>query len=57
MWSIYTTEYHSDIKRNTCESVLRWWVSLELITQSEVRERENQISYINTYIRNLERWY
>ena len=57
MWSIYTMEYHSDIERNTCESVLRWWVSLELIIQSEVRERENQISYINTYIQNLERWY
>ena len=50
-------EYHSDIKRNTRKSVLRRWVSLELIIQSEVRERENQISYINTYIWNLERWY
>ena len=30
------------------------WMNLQLITQSEVSQREKQISYINTYIWNLE---
>ena len=49
-------EYYSAIKRNTFESVLMRWMSLESIIQSK-SEREKQISYINTYIWNLERWY
>ena len=33
-------------------------MDLELIVQSEVKsERERQISYINVYVHNLERWY
>ena len=47
--------YYSAIKRNTFESVQMRWMNLETIKQSEVRKR--QISYINTYIWNLERWY
>jgi len=44
-------------KKNTFESVLMRWMNLQLITQSEVSQREKQISYTNTYIWNLERWY
>ena len=33
---IYTTEYYSAIKKNTFESVLRRWMELEPIIQSEV---------------------
>ena len=34
------------------------WVDLETVTESEVRsEREKQISYVNTYMWNLEKWY
>ena len=41
LWYIYTMEYHSVIKRNVFESVLRRWTKLEPIIQSEVKsERE-----------------
>ena len=53
LWYIHTMEYYSAIKRNAFESVLMRWTNLEPVAQSEVRER--QISYINTYIWNLER--
>ena len=56
---IYTMEYDSAIKKNTFESVPMRWMNLEPIIQSEVREKEKkkQISYINAYIRNPEKWY
>ena len=37
---IYTMEYYSAIKRNTFESVLIRWMSLEPIIQTEVSEKE-----------------
>ena len=43
-------------KRNTFDSVLTSWMSLEPIIQSE-QVRERQILYTNAYIWNLERWY
>ena len=53
---IYTMEYYSAIKRNAFESVLIRWMNLEPIIQSEVNQTgEKQISYINTYIWNLEK--
>ena len=58
LWEIYTMEYHSAIKRNAFESVLVRWMNLEPIIQSEVSQKEKkEISYCNTYIRNLEKWY
>ena len=33
-------EYYSAIKRNTFESVLLKWMSLELLIQSEVSQKE-----------------
>ena len=58
MWYIYTMEYYSAIKRNAFESVLMRWVNLEPIIQNEVSlKEEKQISYINAYMWNLERWY
>ena len=33
-------EYYSDIKRNTFESVLRRWMNLKPIIQSEVSQKE-----------------
>ena len=54
----HTKQYYSAIKRNASESVLMKWMNLEPIIHSEVKsEREKQISYINAYIWNLERWY
>ena len=53
-----TMEYYSAIKRNALELVLKMWMNLEPMIQSEVKsKREKQISYINAYILNLERWY
>ena len=40
MWYIYTTEYHSALKRNEFESVLVRWINLEPVTQSEVSQKE-----------------
>ena len=40
LWYIYTMEYYSAIKRNAFESVLMWWMNLELIIQSEVSQKE-----------------
>ena len=56
-WYIYTKEYYSAIKRNTFESVLVRWMNLEPVMQSEVSQKEKNISCINAYIWNLEKWY
>ena len=41
LWYIFTMEYYSPIKRNSFESVLIRWMSLEPIIQSEVSQKEN----------------
>ena len=46
---IYTMEYYSSMKRNKRRWFVVMWISLESITQSEVREKK-QILYINPYI-------
>ena len=50
-------EYYSAIKRNTFESVLMRWINLDPIIESEVPQKEKQISYTNTFMWYLERWY
>ena len=58
MWYIYTMEYYSARKRNEIVSFVEMWMDLESVIQSEVKsEREKQISYINAYVWNLEKWY
>ena len=58
LWYIYTMEYFSAIKRNEIGSFVETWMDLETVIQSEVKsEREKQISYINAYMWNLEKWY
>ena len=56
LWYIYTMEYSSAMKSKAFESVLMRWMNLEPIIQSEVSQKEKQISYINAYMWNLERW-
>ena len=51
----HTMEYYSAIKRNKIGSFVEMWMDLESVIQNE--EREKQMSYINTYIWNLEEWY
>ena len=55
MWYICAMEYNSAIKRNTFESFLMRWMNLEPIIQSEISQREKQMSYTNAYIWNLEK--
>ena len=40
LWYIYTMEYYSAIKKNAFESLLRRWMKLETIIQSEVSQKE-----------------
>ena len=57
MWHIYTMEYYSAIKRNKIELFAVRWMDLESVIQSEVSQKEKKISYINTYMWILEKWY
>ena len=58
MWYIYTMEYYSAIKMNQTEPFVETLMNLEGVIQSEVKsERGKQISFINTYMWNLEKWY
>ena len=50
LWYIYTMEYYSSIKRNMFESVLRRWMNLEPIIQSEVSQKEKDKHCILTHI-------
>ena len=54
LWYIYTMEYYSAIKKNTCESVLMRWMKLEPIIQSEVSQKEkHQYSIRSDQIRSV----
>ena len=57
LWYIYTMEYYSAIKRNGFESVLKRWMNIKHIIQSEVSQKEEKKYYTDTYIWNLEKWY
>ena len=47
LWYIYTMEYYSPIKKTASESVLKRWMKLEPIIQSEVNQKEkNQYSIL-----------
>ena len=50
-------EYYSAIKRYETWSFVEMWMDLESVIQSEVSQNEKQISYINVYRWNLEKWY
>ena len=50
-------EYYSAIKRNEIGSFVETGMELESVIQSEVSQKKKQISYINTYMWNLEKWY
>ena len=57
MWYIYTMDYYSAIKWNGIVPFAEMWMDLETIIQSEVSQKEKQITYINAYMQNLEKWY
>ena len=53
MWYIYAMEYFSAIKRNEIGSLVEMWMDLETVIQSEISQREKQISYNITQMCNL----
>ena len=53
MWYIYAMEYFSAIKRNEIGSLVEMWMDLETVIQSEISQREKQISYDITQMCNL----
>ena len=50
LWSIYTMEYYSAVRKNSFESVLMRWMKLEPIIQSEVSQKDKQHYSILTHI-------
>ena len=50
-------DYYSAIKWNGIVPFAEMWMDLETIIQSEVSQKEKQITYINAYMQNLEKWY
>ena len=56
IWYVDSMEYYSAIRRNAFEPVQMRWTNLEAIIQCEVSQKERQISYINAYMSNLDRW-
>ena len=46
LWYIHTMEYYSAIKRNAFESVLKRWMNLESIIQSEVSQKKKDKYHI-----------
>ena len=50
LWYIYTMEYYSAIKKNEFVSVLKMWMGLQPIIQSEVSQKEKHQYSILTHI-------
>ena len=50
LWSIYTMEYYSAIKKIAFESVLMRWMKLEPIMQSEVSQKVKHQYNILTHV-------
>ena len=50
LWSRFTVEYYSAMKRNTFQSALMRWMNLEPIKQSEGSQKEEVKYYIITQI-------
>ena len=48
-------EYYSAIKKNTLESVLMRWMTLELIIQSEVSQKQKHQYSILTHIYGIQK--
>ena len=55
MWHIYTMDYYSAIKRNEIWSFAEMQMDLEIITQSEISQKEKNKDHINTYMWNLQK--
>ena len=54
---MYMAEYYSAIKKNEIKPFAARWMDLETVILSEVSQRERQISYSTTYMRNRKKGY
>ena len=50
MWSIYTMEYYSAIKKNEIIPFAATWMDLEMIKLSEVSQRKTNIIWYHLYM-------
>ena len=57
MWYVYTMEYYSAIKGTKLVTYRDVDGPRDCHTELSKSERKNQISYINAYMWNLEKWY
>ena len=58
MWYIYTMEYYSAIKKNKAMPFAATWMELEILTLSEVSQKEKrQMPYDITYMLESKIWY
>ena len=55
LWSTYTKEYYSAIKRNAFESVLLRWMNLETAIQGEVSQDEKNKYHILIHIFEIQK--
>ena len=53
MWSIYTMEYYSTIRKNDFTTFAATWMGVEEIMLSEISHRERQLSYGFTHLWNI----
>ena len=54
IWSIYTIEYYSVIKKKEIMPFLATWMDLEIVILSEASQTEKD-KYMISYIRNLKK--
>ena len=59
MWHIYTMEYYSAIKRNEIELFVVRWMDLELVTQSEVSQKQINKYHMLMYVYGIlkKKWF
>ena len=50
MWYVYTTEYHSAIKKNELMLFAATWMDLEIIILSEVRNTKTNTIWYHLYV-------
>ena len=50
MQDIYTMEYYSAVKKNEIMLFATTWINLEIMIQSEVREKKTNITWYYLYV-------
>ena len=53
MWSIYTMEYYSAIRKNDFSTFAATWTALEEIMLIEISQAEKQLSYDFSHLWNI----